>query len=90
MTPYLAFLAPTTRITGIDWLVIALYFGILLGVATWVVRRGKGLRNRLLPGRTQSRLVGDRRFDFRVQHRLGTHGRSGRLRRHQRRRHGPL
>jgi SSS family solute:Na+ symporter len=32
---------PTTRLAGIDWLAIAIYFGILLGVATWVVRRGK-------------------------------------------------
>src|SRR5437764_8116139 len=30
-----------TRITGIDWVVIAIYFGILLGVAWYVVRRGK-------------------------------------------------
>lgn len=30
-----------TTLTGIDWLVIALYFGILLGVASWVVRRNK-------------------------------------------------
>src|SRR5260221_1512929 len=30
-----------SQITGIDWLVIGLYFGILLCVATWVVRRGK-------------------------------------------------
>src|SRR5437867_6758935 len=27
--------------TGIDWLMIALYFSILLGVAWWVVRRAK-------------------------------------------------
>ncbi len=31
----------TTRLSEIDWLAIAIYFGILLGVATWVVRRGK-------------------------------------------------
>jgi SSS family solute:Na+ symporter len=31
----------TSHITGIDWLVIGLYFGILLCVAGWVVRRGK-------------------------------------------------
>jgi SSS family solute:Na+ symporter len=31
----------TAQLAGIDWLVIALYFGILLGVATWVVRKGK-------------------------------------------------
>ena len=30
-----------SQITGIDWLVIGLYFGILLCVATWVVRKGK-------------------------------------------------
>jgi len=30
-----------SRITALDWLTIALYFGILLCVATWVVRRGK-------------------------------------------------
>src|SRR6202142_4285223 len=30
-----------TRLTGIDWLVIGLYFSILLCVASWVVRRGK-------------------------------------------------
>ncbi|MGA2156624.1 MAG: sodium:solute symporter [Bryobacteraceae bacterium] len=41
MTAHLAFAVTSTRITGIDWLVIALYFSILLGVATWVVRKGK-------------------------------------------------
>jgi SSS family solute:Na+ symporter len=41
MTPYFAFAVTGSRITGIDWLVIAAYFGILLGVATWVVRKGK-------------------------------------------------
>ena len=30
-----------SRLTGIDWLLIALYFGILLSVAWWVVRRAK-------------------------------------------------
>jgi len=30
-----------SRITSLDWLMIALYFGILLCVAWWVVRRGK-------------------------------------------------
>src|SRR5215469_13132232 len=33
--------AAKTRITGIDWVVIAIYFSILLCVAWWVVRRGK-------------------------------------------------
>jgi len=41
MTPHLAFAVTGSRITAIDWLVIALYFSILLGVATWVVRQGK-------------------------------------------------
>lgn len=30
-----------SQITGVDWLVIAIYFGILLGVAWWVVKKGK-------------------------------------------------
>src|SRR5947209_17419606 len=32
---------PTATLTGLDWLMIALYFSILLSVAWWVVRRGK-------------------------------------------------
>src|ERR1700694_5670804 len=38
--PFLATEA-RSRITGIDWVVIAIYFGILLAVAWWVVRKGK-------------------------------------------------
>src|ERR1700719_1789344 len=30
-----------SQITGIDWFVIAIYFGILLAVAWYVVKRGK-------------------------------------------------
>jgi len=30
-----------STLTGLDWLAIAIYFGILLGVVTWVVRRSK-------------------------------------------------
>ena len=43
LTPALLLFAATreSRITALDWLTIALYFGILLGVATWVVRRAK-------------------------------------------------
>src|ERR1700682_707868 len=33
--------AATTRLTGLDWLTIAAYFGILLCVAWWVVRKQK-------------------------------------------------
>src|ERR1700719_1986389 len=41
--PTLAFLATTasTQLTEIDWIVIAIYFGILLTVAWWVVKKGK-------------------------------------------------
>jgi len=39
MTPILAVATPT--LNAIDWLMIALYFSILLGVAWWVVRKGK-------------------------------------------------
>ena len=37
----LAAALPGTSLTGLDWLVIALYFGILLCVAWWVVRNNK-------------------------------------------------
>src|SRR5205807_10291506 len=42
-TQALALLATTasTQLTGIDWIVIAIYFAILLVVAWWVVRKGK-------------------------------------------------
>ena len=33
--------AYNSRISGVDWLTIAIYFAILLGVAWWVVRKGK-------------------------------------------------
>src|SRR5690349_14920894 len=36
-----ALAAAQTQLTGIDWLVIGLYFSILLCVAWWVVRKGK-------------------------------------------------
>jgi SSS family solute:Na+ symporter len=32
---------PSTQLTQIDWIVIAIYFAILLVVAWWVVRKGK-------------------------------------------------
>ena len=42
LSPLLAAAAPAhSTLTGIDWLMIALYFGILLGVAWWVVRKSK-------------------------------------------------
>ncbi len=43
MTPALLLLAAAreSRITALDWLTIAIYFGILLAVATWVVRKSK-------------------------------------------------
>jgi SSS family solute:Na+ symporter len=34
-------LSSSTTLTGLDWLAIALYFGLLLGVAAWVVRKNK-------------------------------------------------
>jgi solute:Na+ symporter, SSS family len=42
ITPVLAATsAKNTAFTAVDWLMIALYFAILLGVAWWVVRRSK-------------------------------------------------
>jgi solute:Na+ symporter, SSS family len=37
----LAAITPKSALTGLDWVMIALYFGILLCVAWWVVRKGK-------------------------------------------------
>src|SRR5205085_11121480 len=41
--PAVALLTTTasTQLTEIDWIVIAIYFGVLLVVAWWVVRKGK-------------------------------------------------
>ncbi len=40
-SPLLAVTTATSHITPIDWVVIAIYFGILLSVAWWVVKRRK-------------------------------------------------
>ncbi|MGH9721373.1 MAG: sodium:solute symporter [Bryobacteraceae bacterium] len=40
-TPALLLVTATSHITSLDWLMIAAYFAILLGVAWWVVRKGK-------------------------------------------------
>jgi len=37
----LATAAPRSMLTGVDWLAILLYFGLLAGVAYWVVKRGR-------------------------------------------------
>src|SRR6186997_3137515 len=42
LTPVLAAVQPAhSTLTSLDWLMIALYFGLLLGVASWVVRKSK-------------------------------------------------
>src|SRR5512137_1119254 len=41
LIPMLAVAGGRSTLTGIDWLMIALYFSVLLGVAWWVVRKGK-------------------------------------------------
>lgn len=41
LVPLFAAAAPHSTLTAIDWLMIALYFGILLCVAWWVVKKGK-------------------------------------------------
>ena len=42
LLPQLAIVTSSaTTLTGLDWLAIALYFGLLLGVATWAVRKNK-------------------------------------------------
>ena len=39
--PVFAMAADAATLAGLDWLMILLYFAVLLGVAWWVVRRGK-------------------------------------------------
>jgi SSS family solute:Na+ symporter len=39
--PFLATATPKSTLVGLDWLAIGLYFGLLLGVAWWVVRKNK-------------------------------------------------
>jgi solute:Na+ symporter, SSS family len=39
--PLLGAAQSSTSFSGLDWVMIALYFGILFGVAWWVIRRGK-------------------------------------------------
>ncbi len=42
LLPLLAVASPSqSTLTGLDWLAIALYFGLLLAVASWVVRKSK-------------------------------------------------
>src|SRR5512137_890667 len=41
ITPLLAAAPAKSTLTGIDWLAIVFYFGILLAVAWWVVRKNK-------------------------------------------------
>jgi len=41
LTPFLAAAQPKSTLTSIDWVAIAFYFGILLCVAWWVVKKGK-------------------------------------------------
>lgn len=41
LVPFLAQAEFKSVLTGVDWLMIALYFGILLWVASWVIRKGK-------------------------------------------------
>ena len=41
LAPLLLGVAIKGRLTSVDWVVIALYFGILAAVAWWVIRKGK-------------------------------------------------
>ena len=42
LTPLFAAVQPrVSTLTGLDWMAIVLYFGLLLGVAWWVVKKGK-------------------------------------------------
>ena len=78
-----------SHITALDWTMIALYFGILLCVAWWVVRKSKdNAADYFLAGRNLGWwVIGASIFasNIRSEHIVGLAGR-----RHQRRRHGAL
>ena len=78
----LAAATTTPTLTGIDWLMIALYFTILAAVAWWVVKRSKDTAaDYFLAGRAISWLVGHRRVHFWLpeNHRLRAHYGAGGL-----------
>ena len=67
----------TSLITGIDWLVIAIYFSVLLGVVWWGVRSAKdSAADYFLAGR-QSELVDHWRLNLCLEHRIETGSRVG-------------
>ncbi|HVU36423.1 MAG TPA: sodium:solute symporter [Opitutaceae bacterium] len=41
LIPALAVVGGHSVLTGLDWVMVAIYFGILLCVASWVIRKGK-------------------------------------------------
>ena len=41
LTPFLAAVPGKSTLTGLDWLAIACYFGLLFCVAWWVIKKGK-------------------------------------------------
>jgi hypothetical protein len=92
VTPMLAQVAAANASTmePVDWLMIALYFGILLCVATWVVRKSKDNATDYFLRGPQPGLVGHWRLHLRLEHRLGTHRGSRRLGREGWRRAGAL
>src|SRR5579862_9704476 len=81
--------AATSHITALDWLMIALYFSALAGVAWWVVRKQKDSEADYF-GRAQSGVVDHRRIYFCFQYRVRTHCWTRGSGRHQRRGHGAL
>ena len=89
-TTLFAIVTMKSKLTSIDWLVIALYFGILLCVAWWVVRKAKeSATDYFLAGRNLGWwVIGASIFASNIgsEHVVGLAG----FRRHQRRRHGPL
>jgi len=80
LTPVSPMPAAST-LTGLDWLAIAFYFSILLGVAWWVVKRRKDTAaDYFLAGRNLSWWIIGASI-FASKHRFRTYRRFGRVRR---------
>ncbi len=74
----------------LDWIIILIYFGVILGLAWKVMRQKQKTSDEyFLAGRNLGWFIVGASI-FASQHRLRAPGRPGRIRRHRRRGHGPL
>ena len=74
----------------LDWVVIALFMAVLIGIVVWVMKKGQERYCRLLFGRSRCDMDCHRGIDICVEHRFGALGQLGRSGRFERYGDGPL